>query len=180
LRTLRVFALGVLVGAVAVTGGLYLGGLSLLAKGLTVEVEEPKITTLVQAKLLSEARRRVPDMVSRLKSEIPELVAHDLSGKFTHASLYISGVRIALPQSVLEEMNLRLQEEVRSSLVTAIDNLDTEALVLDVVEQASLEVVKALRSQFSTLPLAVELPGGLEVPVKVVLTGSRNEMHEAR
>ncbi len=75
---------------------------------------------------------------------------------------------------------MKLQEEVRKSLVAAIDNVDTEALVLDMVDQASREVVKALRNQLLTLPLVVELPGGLEVPVKVVLTDSRDEVYEAR
>jgi len=180
LRGVRAFALGVVLGAVAVTGGLYLAGLSLLGKGLTVEVEATKITAVVQARLLSEARRKVPDMVTQLKSEIPGLVARDLSEKFTNAALYIAGVKIALPQSVLEDVNLKLQEEVRKSLVAAIDNVDTEALVLDMVDQASREVVKALRNQLLTLPLVVELPGGLEVPVKVVLTDSRDEVYEAR
>lgn len=162
----RQFLLGALTGAFALLCVLAGGAAIMARRGVRVDVDIEPLAVLVRENVTGEAERSLPEMLTEMKAEVPEMVATRMSERMqASATINLADFTLELPESATKVIQEQLQAVVEDIVYECFAEFDTDLAAAQLGDEAYELVKTSIASEAAEVALRYRLFGRVPVPV---------------
>jgi hypothetical protein len=140
-------------------------------QGLRFVINPEQLSSLVQAKVQLEARQNIPQILEKIKEDLPAELPNHLD-EIDELTIGIGNSQVKLPPDFQAALKTELSRIFEAALINTLSNYDTQAFEKLIGDDAYKMVQKTIRQELIGKTYRIKYSGLFSVPVKFVAGNS--------